>query len=41
VLLGRSPSPQASMRVFGYSITYVTGLFAAMTIDVLVRHGVS
>jgi heme o synthase len=41
VLLGRFPSAQASMRVFGYSITYVTGLFAAMTIDVLVRHGVS
>ncbi len=41
VRLGRNPTPQASMRVFGYSITYVTGLFAAMTIDVLVRHGVS
>lgn len=41
VQLGRNPTPQASMRVFGYSITYVTALFAAMTIDVLVRHGVS
>jgi heme o synthase len=39
IWLGRSPTPQASMRVFGYSITYVTVLFAAMTIDVLVRHG--
>ncbi len=37
--LGRNPTPQRSMRVFGYSITYVTLLFAAMTIDVLVRHG--
>ena len=35
--LGRNPTPQRSMRVFGYSITYVTLLFAAMTIDVLVR----
>lgn len=38
--LGRNPTPQRSMRVFGYSITYVTLLFAAMTVDVLVRHGV-
>jgi heme o synthase len=37
--LGRNPTPQRSMRVFGYSITYVTLLFAAMTIDVLVQHG--
>jgi protoheme IX farnesyltransferase len=37
--LGRNPTPQRSMRVFGYSITYVTLLFAAMTIDVFVRHG--
>ncbi len=35
--LGRNPTPQRSMRVFGYSITYVTVLFAAMTIDVLLR----
>jgi len=41
VWLGRNPSPQASMRVFGYSITYVTALFAALTVDVFVRHGVS
>jgi protoheme IX farnesyltransferase len=38
--LGRNPSPQRSMRVFGYSITYVTLLFGALTVDVLVRHGV-
>jgi protoheme IX farnesyltransferase len=41
VWLGKAPSPQASMRVFAYSITYVTVLFGAMTLDVLVRHGVS
>jgi heme o synthase len=38
--LGRNPTPQRSMRVFGYSITYVTLVFGAMTLDVLVRHGV-
>ncbi len=37
--LGRNPTAQRSMRVFGYSITYVTLLFAAMTIDVFVQHG--
>ncbi|MBI4884875.1 MAG: protoheme IX farnesyltransferase [Actinobacteria bacterium] len=35
--LGRHPSAARSMRVFGYSITYVTLLFGAMTVDVLVR----
>jgi protoheme IX farnesyltransferase len=35
--LGRNATAQRAMRVFGYSITYVTLLFAAMTIDVLVR----
>jgi heme o synthase len=38
--LGRRPSPQRSMRVFAYSITYVSVLFAAITVDVLVRLGV-
>ena len=38
--LGRRPSPQRSMRVFAYSITYVSVLFAAITVDVLVRYGV-
>ncbi|MFZ9628364.1 MAG: heme o synthase, partial [Ilumatobacteraceae bacterium] len=37
--LGRDPSEARSMRVFGYSITYVTLLFGALTVDVLVRHG--
>jgi protoheme IX farnesyltransferase len=41
VWLEKAPSPHASMRVFAYSITYVTVLFGAMTLDVLVRHGVS
>ncbi len=34
--LGRNPNATASMRVFGYSITYVTALFGAMMLDVLV-----
>mgnify|MGYP001822883054 CR=1 FL=1 len=40
VALKRHPTPQNSMRLFGYSITYVTLLFAALTIDVLVRYGI-
>ena len=36
IWLGRHPTPTASMRVFGYSITYVTVLFAALTLDVLI-----
>jgi heme o synthase len=39
IALRRNPTPAASMRLFGFSITYVTGLFGAMTLDVLVRHG--
>jgi len=38
--LGRNPTPGRSMRVFAYSITYVTLLFAAVTVDVLVQYGV-
>jgi protoheme IX farnesyltransferase len=34
--LADEPSPARSMRVFAYSITYVTLLFAALTVDVLV-----
>jgi heme o synthase len=37
VALARVPTPSASMKVFTYSITYVTVLFGAMTVDVLVR----
>jgi heme o synthase len=39
VRLARNPTPQRSMRVFAFSITYVSVLFAALTIDVLVEHG--
>jgi protoheme IX farnesyltransferase len=35
IALARRPSPAASMRVFAYSITYVTLLFGAITVDVL------
>jgi len=38
-LVGRA-TPERAMRVFTYSISYVTLLFAALTADVLVRHGV-
>lgn len=37
--LAHDPSPKRSMRVFAYSITYVTVVFGAMTADVLIRHG--
>ena len=32
----RGPSERAAMRLFSYSITYVTLLFGAMIVDVLV-----
>lgn len=35
----RTPTPAMAMRLFGYSITYITVLFAAMAIDELVRSG--
>ena len=37
--LSRNPSTARAMRVFGFSITYVTLLFVAMAADVFVRHG--
>lgn len=37
--LGRAPSAQRAMRVFGVSITYITVLFGAIMVDVLVRFG--
>lgn len=37
--LSRHPSTARAMRVFGFSITYVTLLFVAMAVDVFVRHG--
>ena len=35
--LGRAPTAAAAMRLFAFSITYVTVLFSAAMIDVLVR----
>jgi protoheme IX farnesyltransferase len=35
----RDPTPQTAMRVFTWSITYLTLLFGAMAADVLLRHG--
>jgi protoheme IX farnesyltransferase len=37
--LGRHPSLQRSMRLFAFSISYITLLFGSLTLDVLVRHG--
>ena len=39
ITLSRNPEPQKAMRLFGYSISYVTLLFGVLTLDVLVRHG--
>jgi len=39
VVVLRTESSKAAMRLFTYSITYITLLFAAMAIDVLVRYG--
>ncbi|MFV0316973.1 MAG: heme o synthase [Microthrixaceae bacterium] len=35
----RSPSPSNAMKLFHFSITYLTVLFVAMAVDVLVRFG--
>ena len=40
VRLFLDPSPSRAMRVFGWSITYVTLLFGAMAVDQLVRTGI-
>ncbi len=37
--LRRTPTAQVSMRVFAFSITYVSLLFAALALDTLVRTG--
>jgi heme o synthase len=39
VRLVGDPTPARSMRVFTWSISYITLLFAALTVDVLVRAG--
>ncbi len=36
----RRPEPERAMRLFGWSITYVTLLFVAMAVDEVVRNGV-
>jgi protoheme IX farnesyltransferase len=38
VNLHRQKTPKAAMRLFHYSISYLTLLFVAMAVDVLVRH---
>jgi protoheme IX farnesyltransferase len=38
--LGRRPTLQRSMRLFAFSISYISVLFAALTLDVLARYGV-
>ena len=38
VRLHRDPTPRRAMQVFGFSITYLTVLFAAMGVDAVVRH---
>jgi len=35
IVLAARPTPAMSMRVFGFSITYITVLFGALTVDVL------
>jgi heme o synthase len=40
VALLRDASPRVAMRLFGWSITYITLLFGAMALDQLIRSGV-
>ncbi|MGD9796709.1 MAG: heme o synthase [Acidimicrobiia bacterium] len=40
VRLLREPTPQVAMRMFTWSITYLTLLFAAMALDELLRSGI-
>ena len=37
IALGRGTTPSASMRLFSFSISYISLLFVALTVDVLVR----
>lgn len=37
IALGRRPAPAAAMRLFSFSISYISLLFVALTVDVLVR----
>ncbi len=36
----RNPEPKLAMKMFGYSISYITLLFGAMALDEIVRNGV-
>ena len=36
--LWRRATPKAAMRLFSYSITYLTLLFVVMAVDVFVQH---
>ena len=36
IALGKSPSAAASMRLFSFSISYISLLFVALTVDVFV-----
>jgi protoheme IX farnesyltransferase len=33
----RDPSPRRAMKLFGFSITYLTALFVAMGVDAVIR----
>ncbi|MGH9179013.1 MAG: heme o synthase [Acidimicrobiales bacterium] len=37
IQLRRDPTPKRAMRLFGYSISYVTALFSAMALDQILR----
>jgi protoheme IX farnesyltransferase len=37
IALGRTDSPAASMKLFSFSISYISVLFVALTVDVFVR----
>ena len=37
IALGRNQSPAAAMKLFSFSISYISVLFLALTVDVLVR----
>lgn len=39
IVVMRQQTPKSAMKLFGFSITYVTVIFGAMAVDVLVRHG--
>jgi protoheme IX farnesyltransferase len=37
IALGRTNSTSASMKLFSFSISYISVIFVALTVDVLVR----